>query len=228
MIREKAHIRKKKITQHEKMSPQEFPSKLLESAVSEFAKLPGIGRKTALRFALHMLRQPLPEAEKLAMAIAELRREVRFCQTCHNISDDPECSICRNPKRNADQICVVETIRDVMAIESTGQFHGMYHVLGGLISPMDGIGPSDLEIESLMERVAKGSIREIIFALAATMEGDTTAFYLNRKLSVFEVEVSVIARGVSVGDDLEYADEITLGRSILNRLKFNMDPKTGR
>jgi recombination protein RecR len=203
-----------------KMNPVEFPSRLLETAVSEFAKLPGIGRKTALRFVLHLLRQPLSESVRLADSVIRLKNEIKFCLRCYNISDHEFCQICTDSSRNQELICVVESIRDVMAIEATMQYRGLYHVLGGIISPMNGIGPADLEIQSLENRVSAGNINEVILALAATIEGDTTSFYINRKLAKFGVEISAIARGVSVGDDLEYTDEITLGRSIINRLKF--------
>lgn len=200
---------------------QKYPSSLLENAVNEFAKLPGIGRKTALRLVLHSLRRTPGEVETFGNAIITLRNEVTYCKLCHNISDTETCNICASPGRDASQICVVENIRDVMAIENTGQFNGLYHVLGGIISPMDGIGPGDLEISSLIERVDSGVVEEVILALSTTMEGDTTNFYIFRKLSGREVKVSVIARGISVGDEIEYADEITLGRSILNRINFN-------
>lgn len=196
---------------------QQYPSQLLERAVGEFAKLPGIGRKTALRLVLHMLRQTPETVEGFASAVSRLRNEVRYCRVCHNISDTDVCPICSNPQREKSVICVVENIQDVMAVERTGQFHGLYHVLGGIISPMDGIGPSDLAIDSLIERVQQGGVEEVIFALASTMEGDTTNFYISRKLKQFDVKLSVIARGISVGDELEYTDEVTLGRSIVNR-----------
>lgn len=203
------------------MIAQQYPSQLLERAVQEFAKLPGIGRKTALRLVLHMLRRPADEAELFAGTIATMRREVKYCHTCHNISDTDTCPICSDNRRDASTICVVENIQDVMAIEQTQQFHGLYHVLGGLISPMDGIGPSELQIESLIQRVGQGNVKEVILALSSTMEGDTTNFYIYRKLSAFNVEISVIARGIAVGNELEYTDEVTLGRSILNRTPFN-------
>ena len=200
---------------------QHYPSHLLEQAVQEFAKLPGIGRKTALRLVLHILRRDTTEVEQFASAIATMKREVKFCRVCHNISDQDVCPICSDARRDASTICVVENIQDVMAIENTQQFHGLYHVLGGLISPMDGIGPSDLEIGSLVHRVESGEIKEVILALSTTMEGDTTGFYVFRKLAPFDVKVSIIARGVSVGNELEYTDEVTLGRSILNRTPFD-------
>lgn len=200
---------------------QSYPSQLLEKAVCEFAKLPGIGRKTALRLVLHLLRQEEEEVSQLADAISRMRKEVRRCKVCHNISDSELCPICSNPRRDGSTICVVENIQDVMAVENTQQFHGLYHVLGGVISPMDGIGPSDLEIESLVERVSKGEVKEVILALSSTMEGDTTNFYIFRKLAPYhDVKISIIARGISVGDELEYTDEVTLGRSILNRTIF--------
>ena len=193
----------------------------MERAVSEFSRLPGIGRKTALRLVLHLLRQENSDVEQFADAIATMKREVKHCSRCHNVSDQEVCPICSDPRRDQTTLCVVENIQDVMAIENTQQFHGLYHVLGGVISPMDGIGPSDIEIESLVKRVGEGDVREVILALSPTMEGDTTNFFIYRKLSSFaEVKVSQIARGISVGDELEYADEVTLGRSILNRTLF--------
>ncbi|MBP7179739.1 MAG: recombination protein RecR [Dysgonomonadaceae bacterium] len=198
-----------------------FPSVLLENAVNEFSKLPGIGRKTALRLALHLLRQDKESVENFATAITTLKNDVRYCSCCHNISDTEICPICADQSRDASTICVVENVKEVMAIENTMQFKGLYHVLGGIISPIDGIGPSDIEINSLVERVKEGSIREVILALSATMEGDTTNFYIYRKLQPFDVRVSIIARGVSVGDEIEYADEVTLGRSIINRTPFD-------
>ncbi len=200
---------------------QTYPSQLLEKAVDEFAKLPGVGRKTALRLVLHLLRQEDETVEALADAISTMKREVKHCKVCHNISDTDTCPICADPRRDASVICVVENIQDVMAIENTQQFKGLYHVLGGIISPMDGIGPSDIEIDSLVERVSRGDISEVILALSPTMEGDTTNFYIFRKLAHLNVKLSVIARGVSVGDELEYADEVTLGRSIINRTPFD-------
>ncbi len=202
------------------MMQQEYPSQLLEKAVSEFAKLPGIGRKTALRLVLHLLRQETDDVEHFAEALTRMRHEVKHCRVCHNISDSELCPICANPQRDSSTICVVENIRDVMAIENTAQYNGLYHVLGGVISPMDGIGPSDLEINSLVSRVAEGGVKEVILALSPTMEGDTTNFYIFRKLAAYDVKLSVIARGIAVGDELEYADEVTLGRSILNRTLF--------
>ena len=196
---------------------QSYPSQLLEKAVTEFSKLPGVGRKTALRLVLHLLRQPCDEVEEFAEAIARVRKDIRHCSVCHNISDTEVCPICSDPRRDKSVICVVENIQDVMAVENTQQFHGLYHVLGGIISPMDGIGPSDIEIDSLVERVSQGGVEEVILALASTMEGDTTNFYIQRKLQPLGVRISVIARGISVGDELEYTDELTLGRAILNR-----------
>ena len=203
------------------MIQQQYPSQLLERAVQEFSKLPGIGRKTALRLVLHLLRQDTEDVMKLADAVSTMKHEVKYCQVCHNISDSDMCPICSNPRRDKSVICVVENIQDVMAVENTQQFNGLYHVLGGVISPMDGIGPSDLEIDSLVERVRQGGITEVILALSSTMEGDTTNFYIFRKLAPYtDVKLSIIARGISVGDELEYTDEVTLGRSILNRTPF--------
>ena len=200
---------------------QQYPSQLLEKAVQEFSKLPGIGRKTALRLVLYQLRQDPEEVQAFVEAIAKMKLEVHYCRRCHNISDSDLCPICADPRRDASTVCVVETIRDVMAVENTQQYHGLYHVLGGVISPMDGIGPADLEIDSLVQRVEQGDIREVILALSSTMEGDTTNFYIYRKLAPFDVKLTIIARGIPVGDELEYADEVTLGRSILNRTPFN-------
>ncbi len=199
---------------------QLYPSQLLEKAVSEFSKLPGIGRKTALRLVLWMLRQEDTEVEQFADAIRKLKKDVTYCHICHNISDTETCPICADHRRDASTVCVVENIQDVMAIENTQQYRGLYHVLGGIISPMDGIGPGDIEIDSLVKRVENGNITEIILALSPTMEGDTTNFFIYRKLAKYNVKVSVIARGVSVGDELQYADEVTLGRSIRNRILF--------
>ena len=196
-------------------------SALLERAVGEFAKLPGVGRKTAMRLVLHLLRQEPEAVEAFANAITTLKREAKFCKVCHNISDTETCRICSNPQRDASTVCVVENIRDVMAVEATQQYRGLYHVLGGVISPIDGTGPGDLQIDSLVERVKAGGINEVILALSTTMEGDTTNFYIYRKLEPLGVKLSVIARGIAVGDELEYADEITLGRSIVNRTPFN-------
>ena len=198
-----------------------FASTLLENAVNEFAKLPGIGRKTALRLVLHLLRQDEATVDNFGNAIMRLRHDIKYCKVCHNISDTDTCALCADTTRDSSTICVVENVREVMAVEATGQFRGLYHVLGGVISPMDGIGPADLEIESLVQRVADGGVKEIILALSATMEGDTTNFYIFRKLAPYDVRITLIARGVSVGDELEYTDEITLGRSILNRTPFS-------
>lgn len=199
---------------------QQYPSVLLEKAVNEFAKLPGIGRKTAMRLVLHLLRQETSTVEAFGNAIITLKHEVKYCKVCHNISDTEVCQICAHPQRDGSTICVVENIRDVMAVEGTQQFRGLYHVLGGVISPMDGVGPSDLQIESLVERVEKGGVNEVILALSSTMEGDTTNFYIYRKLEKIGVRLTVIARGISIGDELEYTDEVTLGRSIVNRIPF--------
>ena len=201
---------------------EQFPSKLLEKAVTEFSKLPGIGRKTALRLVLHLLRQDTEEVDAFAGALSKLKHEVKYCRKCHNISDTEECRICANPSRDKSMICVVENVQDVMAVENTQQFRGLYHVLGGVISPMDGIGPSDLELASLVERVEEGEVKEVILALNPTMEGDTTNFYISRKLSDYDVKLTVLARGVSVGDELEYTDEVTLGRSIVNRVALSL------
>ncbi|MGL4519700.1 MAG: recombination mediator RecR [Phocaeicola sp.] len=200
---------------------QQYPSTLLEKAVSEFAKLPGIGRKTAMRLVLHLLRQDRSVVDAFGGSIITLKHEVKYCNMCHNISDTEVCHICANPARDRSTVCVVETIRDVMAVEGTQQYRGLYHVLGGVISPMDGVGPSDLEINSLIERVKAGEVNEIILALSSTMEGDTTNFFISRKLAEYEVKLSVIARGISIGDELEYTDEVTLGRSIVNRTPFS-------
>lgn len=200
---------------------QKYPSVLLENAVNEFSRLPGIGRKTALRLVLHLLRQDNTVVENFTTALNLLKNNVKYCKVCYNISDEDICPICSNPARDSSTICVVENIKEVMAIENTAQHRGLYHVLGGIISPIDGIGPNDLQIESLVERVAEGSIKEIILALSTTMEGDTTNFYIYKKLSPFDVNISIIARGVSFGDEIEYADEVTLGRSIANRTPFN-------
>lgn len=203
------------------MIQQQYPSQLLEKAVQQLAKLPGIGRKTALRLVLHLLRQEEDDVTQLAEAISKMRKEVKRCKVCHNISDSDVCPICSNSRRDSSMICVVENIQDVMAVENTQQYNGLYHVLGGVISPMDGIGPADLEIDSLVERVGEGDVKEVILALSSTMEGDTTNFYIFRKLAPFaDVKISIIARGISVGDELEYTDEVTLGRSILNRTIF--------
>lgn len=198
----------------------DFSSKLLENAVNEMSLLPGIGKRTALRLVLHLLKRPKEQTGQLASALSDFRNQIRLCANCHNISDVDLCEICANPKRSPEIICVVEDIRDVMAIENTSQFKGHYHVLGGKISPMEGLGPHNLTIDSLIEKVKEGRVEEIIFALSSTMEGDTTNFYIFRKLQDYPVKISTIARGISVGGELEFADEITLGRSILNRIPF--------
>jgi recombination protein RecR len=200
---------------------QRYPSRLLEQAVTAFAKLPGIGRKTALRLVLHLLRQNEVDVEAFIDAVGTLKHDVKYCQKCHNISDTNICPICSDSRRDSSIVCVVENIQDVMAIENTMQYRGLYHVLGGVISPMDGVGPADIEIDSLVERVKDDEVKEVILALSSTMEGDTTNFYIFRKLASYDVKLSVIARGISVGDELEYTDEVTLGRSILNRTPFN-------
>ncbi|MDR2681173.1 MAG: recombination mediator RecR [Tannerella sp.] len=205
---------------------QQYPSILLENAVNELAALPGVGRKTALRLALYILRRDREYAERLSSSLLALRRDVNYCRVCHNICDSDLCSICDSPGRDHSTVCVVENVKEVMAVENTAQFHGVYHVLGGIISPVDGIGPADLEINSLVERVASGNVKEVILALRTTMEGDTTNFFLYRKLEPYHVTVSVIARGISIGDEIEYADEVTLGRSIINRVCFNDSIKT--
>lgn len=207
---------------------QTYPSKLLEQAVNELARLPGIGRKTALRLALHLLRQEAAVSEALGQALIRMRNEVVWCETCHNISDEPRCRICIDPSRDKTKICVVEDIRDVMAIENTRQFQGVYHVLGGIISPVEGIGPGDLTIASLLSRLDDESITEVILALPATIEGDTTSFFLSRKIDSLRIKLTAIARGVSVGDELEYTDEVTLGRSILNRTLYQALPVNGK
>ena len=199
---------------------QQFPSLLLDIAVGEFAKLPGIGRKTALRLGLHLLKQSTEDVEAFADALTTMKHDVKYCSVCHNISDTDICPICSDHRRDSSQICVVENIRDVMAIENTMQYHGLYHVLGGIISPLDGVGPSDIEIASLVERVAAGGVSEVILALSPTLEGDTTNFFISKKLRQYHVNITVIARGISVGNELEYADEVTLGRSILKRTPY--------
>lgn len=199
---------------------EKYPSKLLENAVNEFSKLPGIGRKSALRLVLHLLRQDTEAVNNFGNSVIQLRNEVKHCKVCHNISDTEICQICANPARNRSVVCVVENIRDVLSIENTQQYNGLYHVLGGIISPMDGIGPADLTIDSLVERAANGETIEIILALSTTMEGDTTNFYIFRKLKGSEIKISTLARGVSIGDELEYTDEITLGRSLINRVPY--------
>ena len=203
------------------MIGQQYPSVLLERAVDEMSKLPGIGRRTALRLVLHLLRQKPEAVHMLSDSLVRLRDEVRHCRCCHNISDTDICDICANPQRDHTTICVVENVRSVLSVENTGQFRGVYHVLGGVISPMDGIGPADLEIASLVERVTSDEVREVIFALSPTMEGDTTNFYICRKLAGKDVRLTTLARGISVGDELEYADEVTLGRSLVNRIELS-------
>jgi len=204
----------------------EFSSKLLENAVYEISQLPGIGKRTALRLALHLLKRPTEQTIRLADALQSLKSNVKFCRNCNNISDVELCEICANTKRDGSIVCVVEDIRDVMAIENTGQFTGLYHVLGGKISPMEGIGPHDLNISSLVDKVGQGKIKELIFALSSTMEGDTTNFYIFKQLEGMDIKTSTIARGIAVGDELEYADEVTLGRSILNRIPFESSLRT--
>ena len=197
-----------------------FSSKLIEEAVNEFSKLPGVGKRTALRFVLHLMKQSPAEVNQFGNAFIKLRTELRYCEKCHNVSDKPLCEVCANPHRDQSLVCVVEDIRDVMAIENTQQYRGVYHVLGGIISPMDGIGPSDLNVETLVQKAATGEIKEVIMALSTTMEGDTTNFYIYKRLKEFSLTVSTIARGISIGDELEYADEVTLGRSIVNRTLY--------
>ena len=204
----------------------DFSSKILENAVNEVSRLPGIGKRTALRLVLHLLKQPSENTKYLSEALLHLRNDVKTCEKCHNISDTILCDICQNPKRNPEIVCVVEDIRDVMAIESTAQFKGLYHVLGGKISPIEGIGPQNLKIESLVNKVEQGEIKELIFALSSTMEGDTTNFYIYKQLQKFEITTSTIARGIAVGDELEYADEVTLGRSIINRIPFEQSMRS--
>ncbi len=198
----------------------DFSSKLLENAVYEMSQLPGIGKRTALRLVLHLLKQPIEQTNGLTNALEQLRSTVKFCESCHNISDVALCEICASTKRDRTLVCVVEDIRDVMAIENTSQFKGLYHVLGGKISPMEGVGPQELTISSLVNKAKKGEIKELIFALSSTMEGDTTNFYIYKQLEGLNINTSTIARGIAVGDELEYADEVTLGRSILNRVPF--------
>lgn len=204
----------------------DFSSKLLEQAVDEMSQLPGIGKRTALRLVLHLLKQPASQTEQLTAALGKLRSEIKLCKNCFNISDTELCELCANPARAGEIVCVVEDIRDVMAIENTGQYRGLYHVLGGKISPMDGIGPSQLTIKPLVEKVKSGKVEEIIFALSSTLEGDTTNFYIFKQLEGLQVKTSTIARGISVGDELEYADEVTLGRSITNRIPFENSLKS--
>lgn len=203
------------------MTNTHYSSKLLETAVSEFAKLPGIGNKTALRLVLHLLKQDNDIVTRFGNAIVQLKNEVKQCKKCHNLSDEEVCVICANPARDNSLLCVVENVRDVMAIENTLQFHGLYHVLGGIISPMDGVGPADLTIASLEEKVVSGEVKEVLLALSATLEGDTTNFYIFKKLKNYHVTITTLARGVAFGDELEYTDEVTLGRSIVNRTPFN-------
>lgn len=197
-----------------------FSSKLIEEAVNEFSKLPGVGKRTALRFVLHLMKQNKNEVEQFGNAFIKLRSELRYCEKCHNVSDKILCEVCANPHRDHNTVCIVEDIRDFMAIENTQQYRGAYHILGGIISPMDGIGPSDLNIETLVKKAAAGEIKEVIMALSTTMEGDTTNFYIYKRLKEFNLTISTIARGISIGDELEYADEITLGRSIINRVSY--------
>lgn len=204
----------------------EFSSKLLQNAVNEMAQLPGIGRRTALRLVMHLLRQPSKHTEHLTEALSLLRANIKYCESCHNISDVELCEICSNPNRDESIICVVEDIRDVMAIESTSSFKGLYHVLGGKISPMDGIGPQELNISSLVEKIKEGRVKELIFALSSTMEGDTTNFYIYKQIVNYKITTTTIARGISVGDELEYTDEVTLGRSIVNRIPFESSLKS--
>ena len=201
---------------------RQYSSLLLDKAVGEFAKLPGIGRKTALRLVLHLLKQPDADVASFTDAITTMKRDVRYCRVCHNVSDSELCPICADSRRDSSLVCVVENIRDVMAIENTMQYHGLYHVLGGILSPMDGIGPADIEIDSLVSRVAEGGVTEVMLALSPTIEGDTTNFYISRRLRGYDVRLSVIARGIAVGNELEYADEVTLGRSILKRTPFEI------
>ncbi len=203
----------------------DFSSKILENAVNEVSRLPGIGKRTALRLVLYLLKQPKENTKYLTEALTRLRNDVKSCEKCHNISDTVLCDICNNPRRNSEIVCVVEDIRDVMAIESTAQFKGLYHVLGGKISPIEGVGPQNLQIESLVEKVKEGEVKELIFALSSTMEGDTTNFYIYKQIEKYNITTSTIARGISVGDELEYADEITLGRSIVNRIPFEQSIK---
>lgn len=204
----------------------DFSSKLLENAVNEVSQLPGIGKRTALRLMLHLLKQPISQTQKLSQSLRQMREEMVFCSSCHTISDTPLCEICANPNRDETLVCVVEDVRDVMAIENTSQYKGHYHVLGGKISPMDGIGPNDLSVPSLVEKVKKGIIKELIFALSSTMEGDTTNFYIFKQIEDYPIILTTIARGISVGDELEYADEVTLGRSILHRIPFENSLKS--
>ncbi|MEA1897379.1 MAG: recombination mediator RecR [Bacteroidota bacterium] len=202
------------------MSLNQFPSRLLEDSVEEFSRLPGIGRKTALRLVLHLLRQDEKEVQHFGNTLIKLKENIHYCTSCNNISDTDICSICANPGRDQKSICIVENIQDVMAIENTHQYYGIYHVLGGIISPMDGLGPDDLKIDILEEKIKNHEVKELIFALRTTMEGDTTNFYLYQKFKPYEIKITTLARGVSVGDEIEYADEVTLGRSLINRTPF--------
>lgn len=203
-----------------KMNMQNYPSRLLEDAVNEFAKLPGIGRKTALRLVLYLLKQETEEVNHFGETMIKLRNKIKYCISCNSISDTEVCNICADNSRDHSIICIVENIQDVLSIENTQQYNGIYHVLGGIISPMDGIGPGELKLDTLEEKISKAEVKEIIFALSTTMEGDTTNFYIYKKFKMYPIKISTIARGVSIGDELEYADEITLGRSILNRTPF--------
>jgi recombination protein RecR len=200
----------------------EYPSKIVEEAVNQFSKLPGIGKKTALRLVLHLLKQDEENVQQFSEGMLKLKSDLKFCKICHNISDTDTCNICADTRRNEDLVCIVEDLRDVMAIENTNHFNGKYHVLGGLISPIDGVGPDDLQIESLLERISNGKVKELIFALAATMEGDTTTFYISKRIKEFNLKITTIARGISIGGELEYADEITLGRSIVGRIPYKV------
>lgn len=202
---------------------QTYPSKLIEEAVNQISGLPGIGKKTALRLVLYILKEDISFAEGLGNAVIKMRNEIKYCKVCHNVSDTDICNICSNPRRDKSIICVVENLRDILAIENTNQFNGVYHILGGIISPIEGIGPEKLNIESLEKKIAGGGVKELIMALSTTVEGDTTIFYLHKRFKDYNISVSVIARGVSIGDDLEYIDEITLGRSIINRVKYNTE-----
>lgn len=204
------------------MTFSDYPSRLLENAVNEFASLPGIGKKTAFRLVMHLLRQKESEVQRFGESIVKLKKEIKYCKICFNISDNDVCDICSDNSRDRSTVCIVENIRDVIAIEKTGQYRGVYHVLGGIISPMDGIGPSDLNIDHLEEKVKKGNIGEIIFALSTTMEGDTTNYYIYRRLMPYNIRITSLSRGVAIGDELEYTDEITLGRSIVNRMPFEL------
>jgi recombination protein RecR len=204
------------------MTFSDYPSRLLENAVNEFASLPGIGKKTAFRLVMHLLRQKESDVERFGESIVKLKKEIKYCKICFNISDNDVCDICSDNSREQSIVCIVENIRDVIAIEKTGQYRGVYHVLGGIISPMDGIGPSDLNIDQLEEKVKTGNIGEVIFALSTTMEGDTTNYYIYRRLMPYNIKITSLSRGVAIGDELEYTDEITLGRSIVNRMPFEL------